>query len=125
VGDENAGAHDAEECGKCFQHGNDPVTQRPDLTARGDTQSKGFLGNPNFQSGVMISSNTLKGLISETGRYPCYGGAPIGRLLGKGICPAIGSSLVRAEACKSGNRLRIILEARVKAAAASSSGVGC
>jgi hypothetical protein len=60
VGDENAGAHDAEERSKYFQHGNDPATtQRRDLTARGHAQSKGFRKNPNFQSEVMISGNTL------------------------------------------------------------------
>lgn len=33
VRDEYAGAHDAEESADCFQHGNDPKAQRPDLTA--------------------------------------------------------------------------------------------
>jgi hypothetical protein len=42
VGDEYGGAHDAGEGDKCFQHGNDPATQRRNLTACGDTQSKGF-----------------------------------------------------------------------------------
>jgi hypothetical protein len=38
-----------------------PMAQRSDLTARGDTQSKGFRGRPNFESAMMISCNTLCG----------------------------------------------------------------
>ena len=140
MGDENAGADNAEERSKCFQHGNDPVTQRPDLTARGHTQSKGFRKDPNFQNGMMISGNTLKGLIGRTGRRsglaePAGPGnrtgathgvtEGIGRRLGKGTRPVMGSSLAPADAAASGNRLRIILEARLNAAAASSSGFGC
>ncbi len=54
VRDEYAGAHDAEERGYCFQHSDDPIAQRSDLTARGDTQSKGFRSTPNFESGMMF-----------------------------------------------------------------------
>jgi hypothetical protein len=58
VGDENASADDTEERGNCFQHINDPIAQRSDLTARSDTQSKEFRRNPNFESAVTISCNT-------------------------------------------------------------------
>jgi cytochrome c2 len=51
VGDKNAGAHDAEECSNCFEHNNDPNAQRPDLTARGPAQSKGFRWGSNFCRG--------------------------------------------------------------------------
>jgi hypothetical protein len=54
VGDEYAGAHDAKERGDCFQHGDDPIAQRDDLTACGDTQSKEFLSILNFANGLMF-----------------------------------------------------------------------
>jgi hypothetical protein len=58
VGDKYPGAHDAEQRGECFQHDNDPCTQRPQLTACDATQSKQFRGQANFESGLMISCNT-------------------------------------------------------------------
>jgi hypothetical protein len=58
VGDENAGAQDAEERGEYFQHGKDPWPSRHDLTARGDAQSKKFRSQPDFAGAVMISCNT-------------------------------------------------------------------
>jgi hypothetical protein len=58
VGDENAGAQHAEERGEYFQHGDDPLAQRRDLTARGDTQSKEFRTMPDFAGAMMISCNT-------------------------------------------------------------------
>jgi hypothetical protein len=42
VSDENTDAHNAKKCSDSFQHGKDPKAQRSDLTACGDTQSKGF-----------------------------------------------------------------------------------
>jgi hypothetical protein len=51
MSDEYTGAHNAEECGDGFQHGNDPDAQRSDLTACRDTQSKGFPSKLNFESG--------------------------------------------------------------------------
>jgi hypothetical protein len=37
---------------------NDPIAQRPDLTALSNTQSKGFRRKPNFERAMMISCNT-------------------------------------------------------------------
>jgi hypothetical protein len=54
VRDEYAGAHDAEERGDCFQHGNHPKAQRPDLTARRPAQSKGFAKEPKLQNTMVI-----------------------------------------------------------------------
>jgi hypothetical protein len=54
VRDEYAGAHDAEERGDCFQHGNHPKAQRPNLTAGCDGQSKGFAGEPKLQNTMVI-----------------------------------------------------------------------
>src|ERR1019366_6994680 len=48
----------------------------------------------------------------------------IGCLFGKGICPVIGSSLVPADACASGARLRIAVAACLKAFATCSSELG-
>jgi hypothetical protein len=57
VGDENTGADDAEERGDCIQHGEDPKSQRIDLTAQLATQSKEFRGKPDFESGMRILGN--------------------------------------------------------------------
>lgn len=62
VGNKNAGAHDAEKRGDCFQHGNDPKTQRLDLTARVAAQSKGFGSKLDFESVMMFSCNTGRDL---------------------------------------------------------------
>ena len=54
VRDEYPGAHDAEERGDCFQHGNHPKAQRPDLTARRPAQSKGFAKETKFRTTMVI-----------------------------------------------------------------------
>ncbi len=90
-----------------------PIVQRLQLTARGLAQSKKFRRSSAFQGEVMISGNRR--------RY----GRGTGRLLGNGTRPVIGRLLSSAAACASGNRLKIILEARVNAAAACSSGLRC
>jgi hypothetical protein len=59
VGDENTCAHGAKECGDCFHHGNGPISQPSELTARGNTQSKELLSMPNFEASVMPGCNTL------------------------------------------------------------------
>ena len=107
-----------------------------DLRASGEIESKGFRTKPDFRTGMMISSNTLAVIVGKTdGSQRLTMSLPtvahgataegIGRLFGKGTCPGIGSSLIRADACAFGNCLRIILEARLKAAAACSSGLRC
>jgi hypothetical protein len=60
VGDEYSGAHDAEERGDCFQHGDNPKTQRGNLTSGVATQSKEFRENLNFESWMMILCNRLR-----------------------------------------------------------------
>jgi hypothetical protein len=60
VGDEYSGAHDAEERGDCFQHGDNPKTQRGNLTAAAATQSKEFRDELNFESWMMILCNRLR-----------------------------------------------------------------
>jgi hypothetical protein len=74
VGDEYSGAHDAEEGGDCFQHGNNPKTQRPNLTAAVATQSKGFRDKLNFESLMMILCNRLHqpGTIGPFGCGPAF-----------------------------------------------------
>jgi hypothetical protein len=57
VGDEYTGADDAEERGDCIQHGEDPKSQRIDLTAQLATQSKEFRGKLDFENGMRILGN--------------------------------------------------------------------
>jgi outer membrane immunogenic protein len=57
VGDENTDADNAEERGDCIQHGEDPKSQRIDLTVQLATQSKEFRGQPDFENGMRIFGN--------------------------------------------------------------------
>lgn len=57
VGDKNTGADNAEERSDCIQHGEDPKSQRIDLTAELATQSKEFRGKPDFENGMRILGN--------------------------------------------------------------------
>jgi hypothetical protein len=59
VGDKNAGAHNAEECGNSFEHWCRSLTQRSDQTPCNPAQSKGFRATSEFEKLMMILSNTI------------------------------------------------------------------